>query len=346
MVPLEDASTVSGVEAIAGTTAADDPQGAWTRLWRSGVLHSCATAIDGNYDGPVRAFWQSHFARLPDGGVVVDVGTGNGALALLAMDTAHAGRKRLEVHGVDLADISPARPGAADPGAFEGIAFHPRTSLTALPFADGGIDLLVSQFAFEYAPREAAIVEALRVLGRRGAAAMVLHSNDSVVARVSAERLPWFGHLLRGSPMLASADAVVDVLAHARTQAERAALAADPRAEATRAAFNDAAGDLLERAAEPGAGEVLGRFMPALSQAVRSASADPLRARQALDALRQWLRDEEERLMQLRNALLGAPELEALADRFRSAGHAVAFGSLEQRPGAKLGWTLEVSSRG
>ncbi len=346
MVPLEDASTVSDAESIAGSPPPDDPQGAWTRLWRSGVLHSCATAIDGNYDGPVRAFWQSHFVRLPDGGVVVDVGTGNGALALLAMDTAHARRKRLEVHGVDLADISPSRAGAADAGAFEGIDFHPCTSLTALPFADGGIDLLVSQFAFEYAPREAAIVEALRVLGRRGAAAMVLHSNDSLVARVSAERLPWFGHLLHGSPMLASADAVVDVLAHARTQAERSALAADPRAEATRAAFNDAAGDLLERAAEPGAGEVLGRFMPALSQAVRSASADPLRARQALDALRQWLRDEEERLMQLHDALLGASELEALADRFRSAGHAVACGSLEQRPGAKLGWTLEIASRG
>lgn len=339
---MEEASAVSAPGAAPGS----DSRGAWTRLWRSGVLHSCATAIDGNYDGPLRAFWESHFNRVPEGGVVVDVGTGNGALALLAMETSRMQGRRLDVHGVDLADIAPDRAGAAGIGAFDGIVFHPRTSLTAMPFTDGGVDLLVSQFAFEYAPADAATSEALRVLGRRGSAAMVVHSNDSVVARVSAERLPWFGHLQHGSPILPAADAVVDVLSGARTRAARAALATDPVAESVRAAFNAAAAALLERAAEPGAGEVLGRFMPALSRAVRSASADPAHARQALDALRQWLRDEEERLLQLRDALHDAAALEALAERFRSAGHAVACGSLEQRPGAKLGWTLEVAARG
>lgn len=323
-----------------------DPQGAWTRLWRSGVLHSCATAIDGNYDGPVLEFWRSRFGGLADGAVVVDVGTGNGALALLAMDAARSAGRRLDVHGVDLADISPAEAGAASAEAFAGIRFHPRTSLAALPFDDGGVDLLVSQFAFEYAPREAAVDEALRVLGRRGGAAMVLHSDDSVIARVSAERLPWFGLLLRQSPMLAAAAAVVEVLAGARTPEQRAALATDARAASTRNAFNAAAGELLDRADEPGAGEVLGRFLPALSQAVQSAQRDPARAGQALDALRQWLRDEEERLLQLRAALLDAAALERLAGRFRGAGHAVSYGSIEQRPGAKLGWTLEVAARG
>lgn len=325
---------------------AADPQGAWTRLWRSGVLHSCATAIDGNYDGPVRAFWLSRFGRLRDGAVVVDVGTGNGALALLAMDSARATGRRLEVHGVDLADISPAATGAAAAAEFEGIRFHPRTSLAALPFTDGGVDLVTSQFAFEYAPREAALAEVLRVLGERGGAAMVLHSDDSVIARVSAERLPWFGHLLRESPMLGAASDVVGVLAGAQAPAERAALAADARAESTRAAFNSAAGDLLDRAGEPGAGEVLGRFLPALSQAVQSAQRDPEGARRALDALQQWLLDEEERLLQLRAAALDAAALDRLAEGFRSAGHAVACGSLDQRPGAKLGWTLEVAPRG
>lgn len=337
---------MSSLRATTGSEPASDPQAAWTRLWRSGVLHSCASAIEGNYDGPVRAFWKSHFERVPAGGVVVDVGTGNGALALLATDVARTERKHLDVHGVDLADISPAQAGAAAAGAFDGITFHPRTSLTGLPFEDGGVDLLVSQFAFEYAPRDAATAEALRVLGGRGIAAMVLHSHDSVIARVSAERLPWFGHLLHASPMLATADAMIDVLAGARTPDERVALAADAQAESARAALNSAAGDLIERAGEPGAAEVFGRFLPALSQAVRSAPYDPLRARQALGSLHLWLRDEEERLLQLRDALLDATALDALADRFRRAGYAVEYGSLEQRPGTKLGWTLEVAARG
>lgn len=316
---------------------------AWSRLWRSGVPHSCATAMPGNYDGPTRAFWERQFQALPDGSLVVDVGTGNGALALLASRSARGRGIRFDVHGVDLADIDPA---AAVGDDFSGIRFHPRTSLAALPFADGGVDLLVSQFALEYGPREAAIAEALRVLGTRGGAAMVLHSHDSVVARVTAERLPWFGLLLRGSPLLSAADAVVEVLAAARTPAERAALQADPRAEAARQAFNDAAAALLDRAREPGAGDVLGRFMPALAQALQEAAREPGTARERLAGLRDWLRDEEERLLQLRAALLDADGLEALAGSFRKAGHAVACGSLEQRPGAKLGWTLEVARRG
>lgn len=324
-------------------TASSSP---WSRLWRSGVAHSCATAMPGNYDGATLAFWQAQFRRPPDGGVVVDIGTGNGALALLAADAARGRGAGFEIHGVDLAEIDPAGDVAGGNARFGGIRFHPRTSFTSLPFADGGVDLLVSQFAFEYAPRAAATGEALRVIGTRGGAAMVLHSSDSLVARVSGERLPWLGLLLRDSPMLAAAQAMVDVLALARTPAERAALASDARAESARAAFNIAAGDLLERAAEPGAGEVLGRFMPAVSQAVQSAPHDRNGARQALDALDQWLRDEEERLLQLRGALLDVPALDALADRFREAGHAVACGSLEQRPGAKLGWTLEVAARG
>lgn len=322
--------------------SASDP---WSRLWRSGVAHSCATAMPGNYDGATLGFWQAQFRRAPDAGVVVDIGTGNGALALLALESADSRGVELEVHGVDLADIDPAASVHPAGDRLARIRFHPGTSFTALPFADGGVDLLCSQFAFEYAPREAATTEALRVLGKRGRAAMVLHSYDSVIARVSAERLPWFGHVLRHSPMLTAADAVIDVLAGASTPAARAALAGNVRAEATRAAFNTAASELLDRAAEPGAGEVLGRFIPALSQTVRAASQEPQRARQGLESIAQWLRDEEERLCQLRASLLDAAALDALAGRFRDAGHATTCDSLEQEPGAKLGWTLEVAPR-
>lgn len=301
--------------------------------------------MPGNYDGATLAFWMKQFDRLGDGCVVADVGTGNGALALLAAQAARERGQRFLVHGVDLADIDP--PGYTTGDArFDGITFHSRTSCTALPFGDGAVDLLVSQFAFEYAPRDAATAEALRVVGGRGRMAMVLHSSDSVIARVSAERRPWFGRLLRGSPVLESAAAMLDVLAGARTPSERAALAADRRAESARIAFNRAAGELLDRAREPGAADVLGRFMPALGQALRSASGDPESARGALQALDQWLRDEEERLRQLERALLDAHELEAIADRFRHAGHEVACGRLEQRPGIALGWTLEAAARG
>ncbi|GGK12455.1 class I SAM-dependent methyltransferase [Luteimonas terricola] len=331
------------VDPGAGSPAQAAP---WTRLWRSGVLHSCSTAMDGNYEGPVRAFWAAQFGRLANGSVMVDIGTGNGALALLAVEAARARGIGFDVHGVDLADITPGDAIEAGAGAFADIRFHPRTSFTALPFADGGVDLLCSQFAFEYAPRDAAAAEALRVIGRRGGVAMVLHSTDSLIARTSAGRLPWFGHVLRDSPLLPAAAAMLEVLAGARTPAARAALAASPGAEAARKAFNDAAAALLARAAEPGAADVVERSTRAISHALRTAGADPDGARGQLASLRQWLDDEEARLLQLRASLLDDEALAGLAGCFRTAGHDVACGELAQRPDAKLGWTLEVAARG
>lgn len=327
-------------------TSGDARATPWTQLWRSGTPHSCATAMPGNYEGATLAFWQAQLQRPPAGGVVVDIGTGNGALALLATETARRRGVGFEVHGVDLADIDPARDVPGEAGRFAGIRFHPRTSFTSLPFADRSVDLLCSQFAFEYAPRQPAVEEALRVLGTRGGAAMVLHSDDSVVARMSNDRLPWFQHLLDDSQVLQHAEEMIAILAGARTPQARADLAGDARAEASRKALNASAAGFVDRAREPGAADVLGRFMPALSHALSMAAQEPDRARQALDALHHWLRNERERLLQLRDAQLDDTAISSLAARFSDAGHTVAVGSLEHRPGVKLGWTLEVSTRG
>ena len=112
----------------------------WSRLWATGVLHSCATGIHGNYDGEVLAFWQGQFDLAGDGARILDVGTGNGALLLLARERATRRGIGLTLLGVDIADIEPGRAVAGGADRFAGIEFHPRTSVCALPFADGEID--------------------------------------------------------------------------------------------------------------------------------------------------------------------------------------------------------------
>ena len=67
----------------------------WSRFWERGTVTTFEGHFGDNYDAEIRDFWWTEFARLADGAVIVDLATGNGALALLA---ARHGR---EHEGVD-----------------------------------------------------------------------------------------------------------------------------------------------------------------------------------------------------------------------------------------------------
>src|SRR5690606_5536476 len=103
MVPvaIRSASTCTANMSDAGERAHSGAE-PWSRLWSTGVLHSCATGIHGNYDGAVLEFWQRQFDSLEDGSRLVDVGTGNGALLLLARQRATERGIQLSMHGVDI----------------------------------------------------------------------------------------------------------------------------------------------------------------------------------------------------------------------------------------------------
>src|SRR5690606_6934747 len=139
---------------------------------------------------------------------------GNGPLLLLARERAAARGVGLELHGVDLADIDPVHAIVDGERLYAGIRFHPRTSACELPFADGEVDMLCSQFGFEYAPREQAVAELLRVARPRARIALVVHSDDSIVARASVEQRKGCA-FLRPSPAIAPAPALVPVLCRA-----------------------------------------------------------------------------------------------------------------------------------
>lgn len=322
--------------------AAASDAAVWSRLWGSGVLHSCATGIDGNYDGAIRAYWESAFARVPDGGRVVDIGTGNGAVLLLAREVAARRSHTLQLHGVDVADIDPMRAVPDGASRFSGVVFHPQTSATALPFGDGDVALVCSQFGVEYAPRDAAIDEILRVIGPGGRAAFILHSDDSIVADVSRQQREACVFLLEHCPVFERARALVPVLARAALPHAREALARDAAADVARTAFNEAAQQLMDQIAARPLAVVLQNAAQQVRQVLQLAGTSEAMATQALDRALAGLQDEFVRLQQLQAALIGADELERIAERFRQHGFTARSAPIEQRPGIKMGWTLDV----
>lgn len=323
---------------------ADDDAGIWERLWKTGALHSCAGGFRDNYDGTLAAFWTSRFDTLDDGAVVLDVGTGNGAIPLLARDAARARGISFEIHGADIAGIDPvgSRPDGA--AFYQGIRFHPRAPLEQLPFADASVDLLCSQYAFEYARQQAALAEVVRVIGPRGQAAFVLHARDSVVCRTALEQLGHCRFLLRESRLLDHVRAMAERLAAAGA-AGQARLAGDPGTEQLRRELNASAAELQRRMAAAQTRDMLGKAMQIVSTAIEQAPRNPAQVTlQWFDRAVSGLADEERRLRALDAAALDEAGATALRDAFRAHG----FGQclldrLHHQRGPLMGWTLVVS---
>ena len=320
---------------------ASDP-GVWTRYWRGGNLHSCGQAFAGNYAGAIAQFWTMQFAGCGDEAVVLDVGTGNGAIPRLAHDYAVAHGRRWRIHGADLAAIDPASVAGAEAARYAGLTFHPGTSMAQLPFDAASVDLLTGQYALEYSDMPSSLREFARVLGPGGRAAFVLHRADSVVLRATAPQLEDCSFLFLDTRLYQRARELATYLARANTPALREQLSGDVGAERARAKVNESADAILERIKTSPVPGLLQTAFAHVSEVFRNAHLwGEARVREYLSWSEQALRDEEQRLRDLARAALDRPGIEALAREFTAAGVAqVAIGELSHAPGTPMGWTL------
>jgi SAM-dependent methyltransferase len=295
--------------------------GIWDRYWRCDRIASCFDGAGArNYDESIAAGWGVFFETLPRGARILDLCAGNGAAALIAAQAGRAGARDFEIVAVDRADIDPPAFVTRHGEDYAAIRFLGKTSVEALPFADGGFDAVISQFGIEYADPAAALAEAVRVLAPGGRIRFVVHAAEGVVAAGARA-------------MIADADLLLDTIdlpGAARRCFERVSSAerdADPNEEARRradesfAAFQTA----LERTA---------RHVPHAADRVmlRNSGAVLLdtfqrRTRLSLDQLlakaeevEAEIRAHRGRLQALLDAALDAKGAEAIADRLSAAG--------------------------
>lgn len=119
----------------------------------------------------LEAFWRDVFSAVPIGARMLEIGCGSADVSLWA---AEAGRG-LRITASDVFTEA------------EGVRRHPDVKFAggaaaeALPFPAASFDLIVSNFAIEYAEWEAALSEIVRTLAPGGSAVLVLHSADSVL---------------------------------------------------------------------------------------------------------------------------------------------------------------------
>ena len=157
----------------------------WSRYWEKGTITTFHGRFGENYDGPVRDFWHGLFVRLPGNARIVDLATGNGAVALLAAQHSYRQGSAFDIVGVDTADIDPARlfAGKAYAKHLRRIRFLAKTPVAATTLPDSSQDLAASQFGIEYAETAPTVAEIDRILKPCNAtfAAMIHHADSAIV---------------------------------------------------------------------------------------------------------------------------------------------------------------------
>lgn len=310
---------------------------AWSDYWASGEDHSCAGSFEGNYEGVIGAFWRTVVGQMTSDHRVLDIATGNGPLPRLIQQQQATRAPR-----VDAVDQASIRPAWFDPGSMPTIHFHPRVDATSLPFPDRSFDWGVSQFGFEYVPRPQGIEELARVMKPGGQIALVLHHQDSVIARVGWTETAQYDLLLSPGGLL---DTAAGLLPHLLAATGRHGAPDARRAEACRAAYNRVMADLSLRIdSSMGESGLLDDVRGSVHGLVAMSPRWGLeRSLNALDAYRKRLVLGKLRLQEMLASRLSAAEVDSIAQALARAagGGEASVRTLEQGEGI-MAWAVEL----
>lgn len=139
-----------------------------------------------NYAEEVVAGWRRFFEDLPPHSRVIDLCTGNGAIALIAAQVARRKDNGMAITGVDRAAIAPKSFVNKFRDELDRIDFRAGVEAEELPFPDESAFAIVSQYGIEYSDMERSLAEVARVLAPSGRIRFVLHAADGVVAAGAA----------------------------------------------------------------------------------------------------------------------------------------------------------------
>ncbi len=319
----------------------------WSQFWSRDSITTFVRPFDGNYDGEFADFWNAQFARLAEGARVVDLATGNGAIALLAQQYAVERAKTFEVIGIDYAEINPAGVLAAHAELrplLAAIAFRGGVRIESSGLAADSIDLLTSQYGFEYADIDAAVTEAWRVLKRGGRMALIMHHDESIVVAHAREGLDQVQFCLQKEQIDKRVAALVKIVGQAVTSEQRRALKSNRKAESVRKKLNASLTRIKQRSQAytdpdgfmgvmvPNLLKVFGEYKEA---SVAQKLAHVREVRTAFDAYR-------ERMADLAGAALSPEQLETLVEKLAATGFVVEKRGTLHYKGGLMGWTLEV----
>lgn len=317
----------------------------WSRFWQQGYITTFGASKAKNYDGVVREFWREIFSSLERDSHILDIATGNGALATLAAEVSDEESKEYFVAGTDLATINHTIH--SDPAARrlrDRITFHSGTPCDKQPFENASFDLVCSQFGFEYSDPESTLAEVSRVLrsGRRFVA--ISHHVDSRLIKDSRRELEVYRAALDELELFDRLEdyfKAVGVLGGSGDELASALKAARPQSQK----INTAVNEFRQRYPDDACAREMVAAISHLVQRARGTERKELL--KALLNARQEFVLAQARLKDMVAAALSARQLEVLRTH---ATEGMAFESFDYcefpgEGGGPAGWQIELTRR-
>lgn len=155
----------------------------WTAYWQSGVLTSLPMDFKENYDGELAQYWEQVITGFEGSINVLDVCTGNGAIAILLQELAEKHQLDVKITAVDASDIKPKYIHDKYPNKskqINQIDFIGNCLVETMhQTIDQKFDLIVSQYGIEYCDTALAATNIIPLLKANGRLIFISHSPET-----------------------------------------------------------------------------------------------------------------------------------------------------------------------
>jgi len=306
----------------------------WETYYRGGMIATCPLGPDGGYDFEVRDAWVEFFSMLPSEARILDVGTGNGVVALIAAEMASTQGRNWQIHATDLAQIDPKRHVRDGARRLAGITFHAGVATEHLPFESESFDAVSGHYSLEYTDTAAALAEIHRVLKPASDAQFIVHHADSMLFHSA-------GHSLRESEIVLAETNVFRRL-HRIVTMEQVVPGTTQRATDELRAAIQVLKHELEQARQSGRGHVLSVALDAVQKLlVARKEMKPAAVGLEVDRAEAEMRDSVQRL----NDLIGHARTQQDMESIERDAAAAGFSLIERMPlyyarSNLVGWQL------
>ena len=282
----------------------------WTNYWSQGHLTSFGDAKNYNYQGDLANNWTRFFQQFQSGQkVILDVGTGNGALIDLALSEGLCVDNMLI--GVDYAKLSVPQHLQVN-----NVRFLQSTNVEQLPLEDESIDVVISQYGIEYSNLDKSLTEVFRILKQGGCFRFVVHASNSVIVQPNKRILEAIVALRAEQGGLK----LLKDLLHMMRKFGRGAM----QTEAARYVLNQELGRLNQQ----NRNGLIGTNFPILLKSVLNPALKEKDRKTMLKQFEHEMVGQQQRLMELTAAAKSNEELDSVIDNLATLG----FDDIDKQP--------------
>jgi len=307
---------------------------AWSNYWQTG---STEQALPDDHAGTqaLAAFWDRYAAELDrrSGGKLLDLACGGGFVSRRLLAALDAPARSWRLLALDLAEPAVRQLSHASAGKSQGVV----ADAARLPFADGSIDAVVSQFGLEYAGLDA-LIGASVLLAPDGELTLLVHHADGSIAQ-SCRNNALVISRAREAGLLQAMMRLFTLLG--QSGASQSAL--NEAVQALQDAVS-ATESLLKTGPACAAMPWIQRLYQDVRQLYeRAAAYEPAEALQWLHSMEGQLRSYGERMQGMVTAALSAAHIDALTQAWQQQGLAIRQAEALRVDDRALAWQLRAA---